>query len=84
MDNQAIFNVVIGLVSAMMGWWLNNVWESLKSLQAADKELADKVASIEVLVAGRYVTREEFSYSLNQVSVKLDRIIEVLNQKADR
>jgi len=84
MDNQAIFNVVMGLVSAMMGWWLNNVWESLKSLQAADKELADKVASIEVLVAGRYVTREEFSYSLNQVSVKLDRIIEVLNQKADR
>jgi hypothetical protein len=68
----------------MLGWWLNNVWTSLKDLQAADRELAEKVASIEVLVAGQYVTREEFNNVLGQVFGKLDRIIEKLNEKADR
>lgn len=84
MDHQTIYNILIGLISAMLGWWLNNVWASLKELQAADRELAEKVASIEVLVAGQYVTREEFNTVLSQVFAKLDRIIDKLNDKADK
>lgn len=79
-----MFNVAIGLISAMLGWWLNNVWTSLKELQSADRELAEKVASIEVLVAGQYVTRDEFNNVLNQVFNKLDKIIDAVNKKADR
>lgn len=84
MDNQAWFNVGIGIISAMLGWWLNNVWNALKELQNVDRELAEKVASIEVLVAGKYVTRDEFNLTLSQVFSKLDRIIDTLNHKADR
>lgn len=84
MDHQTMFNIGIGLISTMMGWWLNNVWSALKELQSVDRELAEKVASIEVLVAGKYVTRDEFNMTLNQVFSKLDRIIDALNQKADR
>lgn len=84
MDHQMMFNIGIGVISSMLGWWLNNVWTSLKELQAADRELAEKVASIEILVAGQYVTREEFNSVLSQVFSKLDRIIEKLNEKADR
>lgn len=84
MENQAWFNFGIGLISAMLGWWLNNVWNAVKELQAVDRELAEKVASIEVLVAGKYVTRDEFNLALNQVFSKLDRIIDALNSKADR
>lgn len=84
MDHQTMFNVAIGLISAMLGWWLNNVWTSLKELQSADRELAEKVASIEVLVAGQYVTRDEFNNVLNQVFNKLDKIIDAVNKKADR
>jgi len=79
-----MFNIGIGLISTMMGWWLNNVWSALKELQSVDRELAEKVASIEVLVAGKYVTRDEFNMTLNQVFSKLDRIIDALNQKVDR
>lgn len=79
-----MFNIGIGVISTMLGWWLNTVWGSLKELQAADRELAEKVASIEVLVAGQYVTREEFNTVLSQVFSKLDRIIDKLNEKADR
>jgi len=68
----------------MLGWWLNNVWTSLKELQNADRELAEKVASIEILVAGQYVTRDEFNNVLNQVFNKLDKIIDAVNRKVDR
>lgn len=83
-DAQFIFNIVIGVAGALGGWWLKVVWDALKDLQEADKALVEKVASIEVLVAGRYTTREEFDRNLNAVFVKLDRIYELLSQKADR
>jgi len=63
---------------------LNTIWGSLKDLQTADKALVDKVAAIEILVAGRYVTRDEFNVALTAISSKLDRIQDLLSQKADR
>jgi hypothetical protein len=63
---------------------LNTVWGAVKDLQAADKELTEKVGEIEVLVAGRYITREEFNTVLNQVFAKLDTIRDLVSQKADR
>lgn len=83
-DYQVLFNIVVGILGVIGGWWLNAVWISLKELQMADKDLAEKVGAIEVLVAGRYVTREEFNNVVNQVFSKLDRIIDAVNQKADR
>lgn len=83
-DYQTLFNIAIGLASAMLGWWLNNLWASLRDLQEADKALIEKVASIEILVAGKYITRDEFSLTLSQVFHKLDRIIDSLNHKVDR
>jgi len=68
----------------MGGWILNTVWNAVKELQKADKELAEKVADIEVLVAGRYITREEFNQTLNQVFERLDRIRDLLSLKVDR
>jgi hypothetical protein len=83
-EYQFFFNVATAIVSVMFGWVLNTIWGSLKDLQTADKALIDKVAAIEVLVAGRYVTRDEFNVALNAISNKLDRIQDLISQKADR
>lgn len=84
MDNQMLFNLLIGALGLFFGWWMNNLKDVLKGLQQSDKELADKVASIEVLVAGRYVTREEMNQSINLIFAKLDNIYAKLSTKADR
>jgi len=83
-DYQVLFNIVIGILSAMGGWMLNTMWVSLKDLQAADTKLAEKGSAIEVLVAGQYVTRDEFTVTMQAVFAKLDKIQDTLNNKVDR
>ena len=83
-EYQVLFDIAIGVIGVLGGWILNTVWSAVKELQKADKELAEKVGEIEVLVAGRYMTRVEFNETLNQVFAKLDTIRDMLANKADR
>jgi hypothetical protein len=82
--SQEIFNIAIGIISTLGGWWLKVMWDSLKELQAADKDLVEKVSRIEVLVAGNYVKREEFDRALERLFVKLDSIELKIDAKADK
>ncbi len=81
---QTLFNWAVGVAGALGGWWMKAIWEALKDLQDADKALSDKVASIEVLVAGNYVTRDELARSMQNVVTHLERIEDKLDRKADR
>ena len=83
-ETQIFFDVAVAVIGAMGGWILNTVWVAVKELQKADKELAEKVGEIEVLVAGRYMTRDEFNQTLSQVFGKLDTIRDMIATKADR
>ncbi len=67
-----------------MGFLLNAIWTAVKDLQNADRELASKVSSIEVLVAGDYVKKDEYSAMMNAIFAKLDRIEDKLDKKADK
>lgn len=82
--DQTIVNWIVAAAGAVFGFLLKSVWEAVKDLQAADKALADKVSAIEVLVAGKYVTREELSAAVDRVVAQLDRIEHKLQGKADR
>lgn len=81
---QELFNIMVGVAGALGGWWLKVMWETLKDLQTADKELMDKVSKIEVLVAGAYVKRDEFDRALKRLFEKLDHIDAKLDSKADK
>lgn len=80
-EYQVLFDVAIAVIGVLGGWTLNTVWSAVKDLQEADKELAEKVGAIEVLVAGRYITREEFNQVLNQVFERLDRIRDMISRE---
>ena len=84
MDYQTLFNIAGGLVGFLGGWWMKVLHESVRDLQDADKRLVDKVSSIEVLVAGNYVKRDDFDKSVEAIFRKLDRIEDKLDGKADK
>ena len=66
------------------GWWLKAIWEALRDLQSADRDLTDKLARVEILVAGNYVTRDEMARSMSLLMSALNRIEDKLSGKADK
>jgi len=81
---QSYLNWAFGIVNLILGGLIKAMWDSYKELKKADTNLADKVNSIEVLVAGQYVKREDFDRVANQIFSKLDKISDKLDRKADR
>lgn len=84
MDQQQIINWLLGVFGMVLGFMLRAVWQSVKDLQKSDKEIVDKVNSIEVLVAGGYVRKDEFDKRLDALFDKLDRIEDKLDGKEDK
>jgi len=84
MDAQLLINMLLGLGSFFGGIWIKSIADSMKELKETDMNLANKVQSIEVLVAGEYVKREAFEKAIKAIFVKLDRIEEKLDHKADK
>ena len=81
---QSTLNWAFGIVNICLGVGLKFFFDSLRDLRKSDKELADKVNKIEVVVAGEYIKREEFDNVANVIFKKLDKIYEKLDQKADK
>jgi hypothetical protein len=84
MTYQDAFNVAIAIAGCLGGWCIRTMWDALQDLRKADRELAEKVGSIEVVVAGQYVKRDELDRSLNALFSKLDRIEDKLDGKQDK
>lgn len=82
--DQTIINWIIGGVGALIGIFLKDLLESVKSLRSADALLAERVGGIEVLVAGTYAKREEVADLGKAIFTKLDRIENKLDGKVDK
>lgn len=82
--DQTIINWLLAGFGALIGFLLNAVWQAVKDLQTADKVLAEKVGSIEVLVAGAYVKKDEFADTVKALFAKLDKIEDKLDKKVDK
>lgn len=82
--DQTVINWLLTGFGVLIGAVLNAVWQSVKELQTADKDLTAKVAEIEVLVAGAYVKKDEISKLSDAIFAKLDRIEDKLDGKVDK
>ena len=82
--NQDFLNWAFGIFNIILGGFMKAIWDSYKDLKRTDAALADKVNAIEVLVAGTYVKRDDFDRVANAIFVKLDKISDKLDNKADK
>jgi len=81
---QDLFNTAMGALLLLGGWFMRIMWDSLQGLQRQDRELADKVGKIEVLVAGEYVKKDDFDRVIERLFDKLDHIELKIDNKADK
>lgn len=82
--DQELVNWLLAGFGGLIGFLLNVVWQTVKELQDGDKELAAKISEIEVLVAGDYVKKGEFSSVVTALFKKLDRIEDKIDTKKDK
>lgn len=82
--DQTIINWVVAGFGGLIGFLLKLTWDAVKDLQVADKDLSNKVASIEILVAGDYVKKAELNDLQKALFSKLDRIEEKIDKKVDK
>ena len=84
MDPQTIINAAIALVGFLGGWILKVVWEGVKDLQVVDRLLTEKVNTIEILIAGTYISKQDFDKIAAAIFAKLDKIEDKLDKKVDK
>jgi len=78
--DQNFINTLIAVVGVLMGWVLKVIWEGIKDLRTDGATRDGRLTELEILVAGKYVTRDDFSIVIS----KLDDIRDRLALKADR
>lgn len=79
MSTQELISTLLAICIAGLSWFLVTLWNSVKALGEADKETTKNIQKLEVLMAGKYIPREEFEQKLNSVFEKLDRTYEKLD-----
>lgn len=82
--SQNFINIGLMFISTVFGWVFKFLYDKLRELQTADLQLAEKVQSIELLVAGTYIKRTEMEKMYDALFSKLDRIENKLDGKADK
>lgn len=81
---QILINAIIGGLAAAGAFIIKIIWEGLRELQRADVELTAKISEMQLLVAGKYVKKDEMDSVIKAMFTKLDRIEDKLDKKADR
>jgi len=82
--SQDLLNWLFAAFGAMISWAFKTLYDAMKELQKTDHELAEKVQSIELLVAGQYIKRTDLEKISDAIFVKLDRIEDKLDKKVDK
>ncbi len=75
--DQNMVNTLITLGSGVFGWLIKTLWDSVRRLEK-------NVGDMEVLVADKYVKRDEFREDIQRIFQKLDTIETKIDRKADK
>ena len=84
MFDQTVFNIALAISGFLGGWVLKVIWDAVKDLQVADKVLVEKVNTIEILIAGNYMSKQDFDKIAAAIFAKLDKIEDKIDKKADK
>lgn len=83
-----IFNIVLGVTMMLGGWTLNTMWSRIgqieKAASVANTAAHKRISEVQVQVAGGYPTRQEIATMLAEIRDQLHRIMDKLDDKADK
>lgn len=77
MNPQDLFNTLIPIVCAVLGWFCRELWTAVQDLKEDLARLREQLPTM-------YVTKDDFSDRWNEVLKALHRIENKIDQKVDK
>lgn len=77
MDYQTLFNIILGVVMTIIGWFGRSVWEASIVLRADLSKLREEIPRT-------YISREDYRSDIREVKEMLTRIFDKLDSKVDK
>lgn len=74
MDLQMMINIMLGLIAFLGGWVMHSFKSQLNDNKDEIRDAKDRVHAVEVLVAGKYITKEEMTGHTDRVLDELKGI----------
>jgi hypothetical protein len=74
---QDLYNIVVGVAGAAIGWLLKVVWESVRALQTDMKEIEKELRT-------KYVSKDDYRTDVQELKDMVKAIFERLERKADK
>lgn len=84
MDLMLAFNTAMTLVSFLGGWLLKSLFDRIRALEIADKELMKSVTDLREILPTNYVRRDTFEKLGDNIFETLRRIEDKIDKKADK
>jgi hypothetical protein len=82
--DQVIVNAIIAGLMAAMAFTLRVIWEGFRELQKTDLEQLSQLMSVKVMIADSYIKKDDFDHMTTAIFLKLDKIENKLDGKADK
>lgn len=79
-----IVQLALALFGALIGWLVKGIFDRMKSLEEANREMAKQMAELRVSLAERYVSKADHTKALDDIFTMLRRIEDKLDHKADK
>lgn len=77
MTYQDYFNILGGLVTLLLSWWLNTIWSALKASETRDEALKERAQRLELMIAKEYAQKTEVDALTVQLFKKLSKLEEI-------
>jgi hypothetical protein len=75
--SQDLYNIIVGVCGAAVGWMLKVVWESVRALQTDMKEIEKELRT-------KYVTKDDYRVDVQELKDMVRAIFDRLERKADK
>lgn len=80
MDYQILFNITIGIIGTIGGWFLKTFYGSIRELQKADFRLNEEIHKVSLLIAGDCAKQSD----VEKIGVMLDSRISAMDEKIEK
>ena len=77
MELQSIFNLVLGILLAGLGWFASQLWNAVNELKTDLAKLREELPQ-------KYVAKDDFRDTMDRIEKMVGKIFDKLDDKVDK